>query len=67
MQKFLKFMHTVFLLMSFFLMFVGFYTVLSYYNKDLNILYIGISMLALGLIGFVIESIFIIIKLKKKK
>ena len=67
MQKFLQVMHTIFLLISFFLMFVGFYTALNYFKKDMNIFYIGIVMLGLGLIGLVIEGVYIFLKMKKNK
>ena len=67
MEKFTNVMHSIFCVISFLLLFIGFYTCIAYFKREMNIFYIGIVMLGLGLIGLVIEGVYIFLKMKKNK
>ena len=47
-------------------MFIGFYTCISYFKREMNIFYIGLVMLTLGFVGLSIEAVYIMLKNKKK-
>ena len=66
MEKFAKAMLSIFGIISFFLLFIGFYTCIAYFKKEMNIFYIGLVMLVLGMTGLVIEAVYIMLKNKKK-
>ena len=66
MEKFTKVMHSIFGIISLLLMFIGFYTCIAYFKREMNIFYIGLAMLALGFVGLSIEAVYIMLKNKKK-
>lgn len=66
MEKFTKVMFSIFGIISLLLMFIGFYTCISYFKREMNIFYIGLVMLTLGFVGLSIEAVYIMLKNKKK-
>ena len=66
MEKFTKVMFSIFGIISLLLLFVGFYTCIAYFKREMNIFYIGLVMLVLGMTGLVIEAVYIMLKKKNK-
>ena len=66
MEKFTKVMFSIFGIISLLLMFIGFYTCIAYFKREMNIFYIGLVMLTLGFVGLSIEAVYIMLKNKKK-